>query len=166
MQPQPMVFTVKDHQPMIDVQKDYCLCLMAITQENSKLTATDIRGRQDHQPKVVAITLKTMLEDNKLGATLKGNRKPMVITLRLKLNIRGRQDHQPKMVAITLKTMFEDNNLMATLKRNQKPMVITLRLKLNIRGRQDHQPKVVAITLKTMLEDNKFMATLKGNRKP
>ena len=55
-----MVITVKDHQPMTDMQKDHCLRLMAITQENSKLTTTDIRGTQDHRPKAV-ITLKIML---------------------------------------------------------------------------------------------------------
>ena len=79
-----MVITVKDHQLMMD----HCLCLMAITQENSKLTTTDIRGTQDHRPKAV-ITLKLMVirlavKPKRMAFRLEGKHKPMAFMLKAK----------------------------------------------------------------------------------
>merc|ERR1740137_345967 len=65
----------------MDMQKDHCLCLMAIIQENSKLTTTDIRGTQDHRPKAV-ITLKIMLEGKLKPMSFMLKEKPVVTTLK------------------------------------------------------------------------------------
>ena len=103
---------MKHYQPMINTQKDQCL--MAISQEKSKLiTATFIRGTQDHLQKMVII-LKIMLVDNKLMAKLEVKQMYMVFKLRGKhksMDIKLRRKHKS-----------------IVLKLKHKPMAIMLRV--------------------------------------